>query len=118
MKFTCEKDSLLKEISVAQEIAVKGAGSLSILSNVLLSADKGTLFIRATDLKVSFETKIPIEVSEAGSITIPCDMFLSVLRTLKPGDVEFMTRENDTFFIKPLFKKAEIWLKSVPLGIP
>ena len=54
MRFTCEKDALLKEISVAQEIVSKGAGSLSILSNVLLIADNKTLFIKATDLKVSF----------------------------------------------------------------
>ena len=113
MKFTCEKDSLQKEISVAQEIVSKGAGSLSILSNVLLLADGGTLYIKATDLKVSFETKIPVEVASAGSITVLCDKFFGILRTLPPGDVEFEVIENDIFLIKPLFKKIDIRLKTI-----
>jgi DNA polymerase-3 subunit beta len=114
MKFTCEKDALLKEISIAQEIVSKSGNSLSILSNVLLVAEDNTLYIKATDLKVSFETKIPVEVAAAGSVTVLCDKFLGILRTLPSGDVEFTEQENDTFVIKPLFKKIDIRLKTLP----
>ncbi|MDR1933442.1 MAG: DNA polymerase III subunit beta [Spirochaetales bacterium] len=114
MRFTCEKDSLIKEIAISQEIVSKTNNSLSILSNVLLVADNNTLFIKATDLKVSFETKIPVEVTVPGSITVLCDKFLGILRTLPSGDVEFEEQENDTFVIKPLFKKIDIRLKTIP----
>jgi DNA polymerase-3 subunit beta len=114
MKFTCEKDSLIKEIAIAQEIVSKTNNSLSILSNVLLVADNNTLHIKATDLKVSFETKIPVEVAAPGSITVLCDKFLGILRTLPSGDVEFEEQENDNFIIKPLFKKIDIRLKTIP----
>jgi DNA polymerase-3 subunit beta len=113
MKFTCEKDSLIREISIAQEI-IASRNSLSILSNVLLEADNNTLNIKATDLKVSFETKIPVEVSVPGSTTIFCDKFLGILRTLPAGDIEFEEQENDILVIKPLFKKIDFRLKTIP----
>ena len=56
MKFSCERDVLIKEIQIAQEI-ISSRNALSILSNVLLSANNGSLLIRATDLKVSFEAQ-------------------------------------------------------------
>jgi DNA polymerase-3 subunit beta len=114
MKFTCEKDTLVKEIAITQEIVSKTSSSLSILSNVLLVSGSNTLHIKATDLKVSFETKIPVEVAQAGSVTVLCDKLLGSLRNLPPGDVEFEALENDTFVIKPLFKKIDIRLRTIP----
>ncbi|MCL1817446.1 MAG: DNA polymerase III subunit beta, partial [Spirochaetaceae bacterium] len=114
MKFTCEKETLLKEIAIAQEIVSKSGSGLSILSNVLLVAEEKTLSIKATDLKVSFETKLPVDVSVAGSVTVLCDKFLGILRTLPAGEIEFEEKENDTFIIKPLFKKIDIRLKTLP----
>ena len=58
MKFTFDRDSMLREISIAQEI-ISTKNALSILSNVLFIAENSTLTIKATDLKVNFETKIP-----------------------------------------------------------
>ncbi len=112
MKFTCEKDALIKEISIAQEI-ISSKNALSILSNVLLEADNNSLSIKATDLKVSFETKIPVEVSVPGSTTVFCDKFLGILRTLPSGDIEFEEQENDALVIKPLFKKIDFRLKTI-----
>ena len=55
MHFACERDVLLKEIAIAQEI-ISSRNTLSILSNVLLSCQDNLLMIKATDLKVSFQT--------------------------------------------------------------
>ncbi|KGE71922.1 DNA polymerase III subunit beta [Spirochaeta lutea] len=113
MKFTCERDVIMKEIQIAQEI-ISSRNALSILSNVLLSADDGALLIRATDLKVSFETRIPIEVSDPGTTTVFCDKLLSILRTLPQGEVSFEIQDNDRFVIKPLFKNnIDFRLKSI-----
>ncbi len=84
MKFSFDRDALLKEISIAQEIiATKNA--ISILSNVLLEAADGSLTIKATDIKGNFETKIPVEVSEKGSTTVFCDKFMRIISSLPPG---------------------------------
>lgn len=112
MKFSCERDVILKEISVAQEI-ISSRNALSILSNVYLEAGQNELIIRATDLKVSFETRLPVDVSESGTTTIFCDKFLGILRSLPSGDVEFEQEEGDRFVIRPLFKKIDFRLKSI-----
>lgn len=111
MKFNFDRDALLREISIAQEIiATKNA--ISILSNVLLEAVDGKLIIKATDIKVNFETVIPVDVQEAGSTTIFCDKFMGIISSLPPGDIEF--EQNDIkISIKPSTKKAKFQLKSI-----
>lgn len=111
MKFTCEKNTIQKEISIAQEI-ISTRNALSILSNVLLVAENNTLTIKATDLKVGFETQIPADIAEEGSTTVFCDKFLGILRSLPDGDVEFEQTDN-RLLIKPLFKKINFQLKSI-----
>ena len=58
MKFTCEREPIVREIANAYEI-ISFRNSLSVLSNVLLEVKDGLLTIRATDLKVNYESSIP-----------------------------------------------------------
>ena len=55
MKFTFDRDTMVKEIAIAQEI-ISTKNAMSILSNVLLIAENQSLTIKATDIKVNFET--------------------------------------------------------------
>lgn len=112
MNFICEKTLLLKEIAISQEI-ISSRNVMSILSNVLLEADNNTLTIKATDLKVGFEAKIPVSVISPGSTTIFCDKFLSILRSLPEGEVEFKQNEEKLVII-PSNKKIDFQLKSIP----
>ena len=112
MKFSCEKDKILKEISIAQEI-ISSRNSLSILSNVFLETLDGSLRIRATDLKVSFETTIPVQNTMPGSTTVFCDKLLGILRSLPEGEVDFELKEDSLLFIRPKAKKIDFRLKSI-----
>ena len=88
MKFTFDRDTMIKEIGIAQEIiSTKNVGS--ILSNVLLSAHNNSLTIKATDIKVNFETQIPVQIEEEGSTTVYCDKFMSILNSIPDGEIEF-----------------------------
>ncbi len=112
MKLSFDRDTLLKEISIAQEIiATKTA--LTILSNVLLSIKDGSLTLKATDIKVSFETKIPVNVIEVGSTTVFCDKFLNILANLPAGEVE-LEQKDQNLIIKSGVKKANFKLKTIP----
>ena len=111
MKFVCSRESILNEISIAQEV-ISSRNSLSILSNVLLETHANQLSIKATDLKVSFETQIPVETSESGNTTVYCDKFLGILRSLPTGDIEF-DQQDQRLDIRPLFKKIDFQLKSI-----
>jgi DNA polymerase-3 subunit beta len=111
MKFTCERSVLLKEITIAQEI-ILSKNAISILSNIYLEAKNDTLFIKSTDIKVTFETQVPISVQEEGSTTVFGDKFLGILNAIPEGEMEF--NQNDmNITIKPLSKDIEFQLKSI-----
>lgn len=111
MKFTFDRDAMLKEVAIAQEI-ISTKNALSILSNVLFIAENNSLFIKATDLKVNFETKIPVEIEEEGTTTVFCDKFISILNSLPSGEIEF-DQKDINITIKPISKKVQFQLKSM-----
>jgi DNA polymerase-3 subunit beta len=111
MKFTCERNILLKEIAIAQEI-IASKNVISILSNIYLEAENDNLTIKATDLKVNFETKVPVTVIEPGPATVFGDKFLGILNSTPEGDIEF--EQIDTKIkIKTSVKRANFQLKSM-----
>jgi DNA polymerase-3 subunit beta len=111
MKFTCERSVLLKEIAIAQEI-ILSKNAISILSNIYLEAKKDTLYIKSTDIKVNFETQVPILIKEEGAATVFGDKFFGILNSIPEGEMEF--NQNDmNISIKPLAKDIEFQLKSI-----
>ena len=104
---------MLKEIVIAQEI-IATKNVTSILSNILLIAENNTLTIKATDIKINFETKIPVDIQEEGTTTILCDKFISILSSLDAGigDIEFI-QEGNAVLIKPIAKKVKFQLRSM-----
>jgi DNA polymerase III subunit beta len=113
MKFTCSRDDLLKEISIAQEV-ISSKNSLSVLSNVLLTAGKSELKLQATDLKVGFETSLPVDVVQEGTTTAFCDKLLNILRSLPEGEVELEQADPTMLRIRPLSKKVDFQLRCIP----
>lgn len=118
MKFSFDRDAMIKEIAIAQEIiSTKNSGS--ILSNVSLTASNNTLTIKATDIKVNFETQIPVQVSEEGSTTVYCDKLMGILTSSPEGEIEFVQSTDEgndlaiTVFIRPVAKKVEFQIKSM-----
>jgi len=111
MKFVCERSSLLKEVSIAQEV-ISSKNVISVLSNVYLEATDNELIIKATDMKVNFETRVPIEVAEKGSTTVFGEKFLGVLNSIPDGSLEFEQKEN-IIIIKPLARKIKFQLRCI-----
>jgi len=112
MKFKCDKTVLLKEISIAQEI-IASKNVISILSNIYIEAEKGSLKIKATDMKVNFETVVPVTVIEPGSTTVFGDKFLGILSSFPYDEIEF-SQKDINILIKPTVKnKPEYKLKSI-----
>jgi DNA polymerase-3 subunit beta len=111
MKFICERSVLLKEISIANEI-ISSKNLISILSNIYLDARDGNLTIKATDMKVNFETKVPVNVIDSGSVTVYGDKFLGILNSVPDGEIEFEHSESK-ITIKTSAKKARFQLKSI-----
>lgn len=110
MKFTFDRDAMIKEIAIAQEV-ITNKSPVSILSNILLIAENNGLTIKATDSTLKFSTVIPVDIQEEGRTTIFCDKFMSILSSLPSGDVDFI-QEDIEVTIRPTAKRFTAKLKS------
>lgn len=111
MKFICDKATFAREIAFAQEI-IASRNALSILSNVFIEASGSTLNIRATDIKVGFETSIPIDTMEPGTATVFCDKLSGILSSIPDGDIS-VEHDESRVTIKPSSKKIRFQLKTI-----
>jgi DNA polymerase-3 subunit beta len=112
MRFTCNKEVILKEISIAQEI-ISSKNVILILSNIYLEAVNNSLIIKAKDMKVNFQTEVPVNVIESGATTVYGDKFFGIISTFPYDEFEFSQVDN-TATIKPTTKKKpEYKLKSM-----
>ena len=109
MKFTCDRSVLLKEIAIANEI-IASRNVISILSNIFMEASEDQLVIKSTDMKVNFETKVPVQVIESGTVTVFGDKFFGILNSIPEGDIEF-EQSGGKITIKTMVKKAKFQLK-------
>ena len=110
MKFTLDRDAMIKEISIAQEI-ITNKSPVSIISNILIIAENNSLIIKAANSTVKFATVIPFDIQEEGLTTIFCDKFKSILSSLPSGEIEFI-QEDIGVTNKPIAKKLKFQLKS------
>lgn len=94
MKFTCEKNKLQEAISIAQK-AVTGKSTMPILQGILLNAEQNTLTLIGSDIDLSIETKININVEESGKVVVDAKLFGEIIRKLPNSIVEIKTVENN-----------------------
>jgi DNA polymerase-3 subunit beta len=111
MKFSCDRSVLLKEIAIANEI-IASKNAISILSNIYIEAQDDTLIIKATDMKVNFETKVPVDVQEPGSVTVYGDKFFGILNSIPDGELVFELVDSK-ITIKTSVKRALFQLKCI-----
>ena len=109
MKFSCDRSVLLKEISIANEI-IASKNAISILSNIYLEAMEDYLIIKSTDMKVNFETKVPVQVMDSGIVTVFGDKFFGILNSIPDGEIEF-EQSGGKITIKTMARKARFQLK-------
>ena len=84
MKLVIERAVLLKALSPIQSV-VERRGTIPILANVRLEADKGQLRLTATDMDIAIVEKVTADVAEKGATTVPAHMFYEIVRKLPDG---------------------------------
>ena len=86
MKITIPKQDLLTAVNTVKGV-VSTKSALPILSHVLMEAEKNTLKLTATDLKVSIECSVDCTVKEAGALTVSCQRLSLLLNELPDADI-------------------------------
>lgn len=94
MELTVNKENLVKELNHLSGIRSKEK-TMPILSNLLLVAYTDSLEITATDLNVSLVTRCDISAKKKGSLTIPADRFLNVIKLLPDSEIKIKSDAKD-----------------------
>ncbi len=94
-----EKDHLLEGLAALQNITSKKATTLAVLSNVLIETTTDSLILTATDLEVGLRLRIPAQILEAGSITLPCKKFFEIVRESGSSSLTMEEKENNWIII-------------------
>lgn len=90
MKVIFARQTLLAGTAMTQNL-VSGAGTLPILSNVLLEAGPDGVNLTATDLEAFARVALKGRVEEAGRATVPSKTLSDIVRRLPDDDVVLVT---------------------------
>lgn len=94
MKFTIQKDELVRGMQLIQPIIVSHT-TVPILYNVLLTAEKDKITLFATDLTVSIKCPLPANVTKTGSSSFSARMLFNIARELPQDTVEFHVEDKN-----------------------
>lgn len=95
--------------------AVKGAArvvqknpQLPVLGCVVLAAENGKVFVRATNLEVGIEFVLPGKVDEEGTVAIPAGVLTSFVSTLKGDETLSLKASKDVVTAKTKLGSTKI----------
>lgn len=87
MKLTISKEQLLNGLQAVQNV-VGSRTTLPILSNILLRASEGKLYLTATDLDITISCAVPATVTQEGAVTLPGKKLFGLVRELVVAELE------------------------------
>lgn len=93
MKFVCDQEKLLKEISNANDFTAQ-RNSLTVLGSIYLSLEGNSLTIKSTDQKMGYVSCIEVSGEEDGSLTVMGTKFLDIIKNLPSGVIIFSEEER------------------------
>ena len=99
MKLGIEREVLLNGLGAIQNIITTKA-ALPILSHVLIETQQDSVRLTATDLDVGISCVIPVDIQEAGAITVPAKKFSEIIRELPADAVSITTKKNNLVIIE------------------
>jgi len=94
MKFKVSKSALLEGLQTVQNV-VSIRSTLPILSNVLLTGEKGKLWLTTSDLDVTVRCGIEADVSKFGASTLPARRLASIIRELPDSTIDVEVDDRD-----------------------
>lgn len=110
MKFTCQKDIILKEISDASDFTSQ-RNTIVTLGSVFLSLDGNSLTVKTTDQKMGYISEITVDGTENGRTTVVCDKFLDIIKNLPDSEIQF-EQKDDKISIKPVGTSIDFKLRT------
>ncbi|MFZ3307788.1 MAG: DNA polymerase III subunit beta [Xanthobacteraceae bacterium] len=113
MKVTVERSELLKSLGHVHRV-VERRNTIPILANVLLSADRAKLALKATDLDIEVTDAIAAEAGPGGSTTVPAHMFFDIVRKLPEGAQIVLESSGDRAALSIRAGRSRFTLQTLP----
>src|SRR3989344_717420 len=98
MKLICTQPNLQRGIAAVSHIAGQG-GTLPVLQNILLKAEKGMITFSATDLEIGITATIRGKIEQEGAFTVSSKIMNNVVVLLPDDNVEIEVK-GQTVHIK------------------
>jgi len=95
MKFSCLQENISQGLNICSHLTGSGRLSLPILSNILLTTQKGYLKLSVTNLETAIETRIRAKIEEEGQITIPSQILNNYIELLPNEALDFELVKNE-----------------------
>ena len=112
MNVTLLPENLINYIPLLNKI-LPTHSQVPILGNLLLTAGDSGFYIKATDLEMGTEIKIPAKIESQGSMTVPGKEFLETINSL-PKDKVTITLEKDLAIVT--CRSNRITFNTIPAG--
>lgn len=93
MKFKVSREEIVEGLQKVQSV-VGARTTLPVLSNVLLEAREGRVWLTTTDLEVSVRTGIHADIVDEGATTLPVRRLFSIFRELSASDIQWETDDK------------------------
>lgn len=95
MKLVIAKDAILSGLQMVHGV-VNVRPTLPVLSNVLLEAKEGKLWLTTTDMEVTMRCAVETQTGKAGGTTLPAKRLLSIIRELPANNIEIEVDDKNT----------------------
>lgn len=93
MKFTILQINFAKALNQVSRV-VGTRTTLPVLSNILISAEKGKIVLSATDLEVAIVVKTTGKVEEEGQLTVPARLLSDFVLNNNDESINLLTKKN------------------------
>lgn len=112
MKLVCKKNDLREALGLAERLTGRNL-SLPILAGVLLEAEGEIVVIRATNLEVGVEIKLPAKVEKEGQVVLKGGTLISLLSNLKEDKIT-LELVNENILVSSVNHTTLV--KALPIG--
>ncbi len=112
VNFTTTKSNLLHAVQTVYRSS-QAKASLPILGSILFKAQAGELSTTSTDIDLTLQCKVNVEVIQEGAICLPARQIMDIVRCL-PDAVIQLENDETTNSVKILYNDSQINIKGYP----
>ena len=88
MKFRCERDALVDQLTASSRAVSNRGGALPVLTGLFLSVEDDVLTIIGSDLDLTVRGSLSVTVIDPGKAVVPARLIVDIVRSLDSGAVE------------------------------